>query len=226
MAGSATRRRPRAVPPPTMAEVDAAVESLRARLVTQPMLLLHDAELPSVTTAIAGEPIAGSWWGHRSGKLVFEVLSRIEDEVAWPKLVRGKVTLLHRDGWPLLIAAARDDEPWQLAGLPGEGRRLLEQVRSAGHVRTDRLRESGDGRAIGKGVDQLERRLLVMSEQVHTAAGKHARELSTWERWALRVGLGGAALPTAAAARAQLEAMTSGWVDDPGSLFPWREAAR
>lgn len=214
-----SKRKGPAHPPPTAEAVDAAVTALRELLVRAPVLMLHDAEAPSVTSAIGGAPIAGSWWAHPQGSLIFQVLQRIEDEVAWPRLVRGKVTLVHRALWPALIAVGRSEEPWQLRGLPREARELFEVVKAAGHARTDRLRETGDGASIGRAVDQLERRLLVMSAQVHAASGKHARELSTWMRWQQRVGLAGAPLPSPADARALLEHHVPRAPDD--RPFPW-----
>lgn len=216
---AARKGRPRT--PPHAEAIDAAVDALRATLAAQPLLMLHDALLPSATTAIAGAPIAGSWWGHPAGALIFNVLERIDEEVALPKLVRGKVTLMHRTLWPALIAIGRAEDTWQTRGLPREARELLTRVADAGSARTDRLREAGNGPAIGRAVEQLERRLLVMSAQVHTAEGKHARELSTWQRWQQRVGLAGAALPPLEAARARVEELVAGW--DPGGapLLPW-----
>ena len=215
-----SKRKGPAHPPPTAEAVAAAVASLRELLERTPVLMLHDADAPSVTTVIAGAPIVGSWWSHPQGSLVFQVLQQIEDEVAWPKLVRGKVTLVHRALWPALIAVGRSEEPWQLGGLPREARELFATVKESGHARTDRLRETGDGAAIGRAVDQLERRLLVMSTQVHTTSGRHARELSTWMRWQQRVGLAGASLPSSAEARAILEQEVTVWPDGSATL-PW-----
>jgi hypothetical protein len=211
--------------PPSPAEVDDAVSALRAALDSRPILMLHDAALPSVTTLIAGAPIAGSWWGHPRGALVFEVLTRIEDEVAWPKLVRGKITLVHRSMWPELVAACHAEEAWQLRGLTREARDLLARVKEAGSTRTDRLRETLDGRVVGRAVDQLERRLLVMSEQVHTTSGKHARELSTWERWRHRAGIAASALPDASRARAAIGEAVATFPRGGAPLLPWDDAA-
>lgn len=211
----------RAHPPPGEDDVAAAVEALRAQLVHRPLLLLHDARLPSVTTVVAGAPIAGGWRAHPAGKLIERVLHHVADEVTCPKLVLGEETLVARVLWPELCAIGRADEPWQLHGLPREGRRLLDHVRAAGSVRTDRLRETGDGRTIGRAVDQLERRLLVATEQVHTADGKPARELSTWQRWAHRAGLAGAPLPSADEARARFEELVAAWPDAPARALPW-----
>lgn len=212
--------------PPTSTEIEAAVAALRATLATRPILMLHDASLPSVTTILAGEVIAGSWWGHPRGALIFETMQRIETEVAWPKLVRGQVTLVHRPCWPALVAACRDEEPWQMRGLPRDARELYEQVLGAGSARTDRLRETGDVLIVGRSVDQLEKRLLVMSAQVHTASGKHARELSTWQRWQQRSGLATTTLPSGESARATLESHVADFDRRGAPLMPWMGDAK
>jgi len=207
--------------PPSAAEVEEALARLRAVLETRPILMLHDATLPSVTTVVAEQPIVGSWWGHPRGHLIFEVVSRIEEEVAWPKLVREKVTLVQRELWPALVSTCRGEEPWQLRGLPREARDLLDRITAAGSARTDRLREEMDGRIVGRAVDQLERRLLVMGTQVHTSSGKHARELSTWQRWQTRAGLGGATLPGVDHARAAIASALADFPMDGDALLPW-----
>jgi len=40
-----------------------------------------------------------------------------------------------------------------------------------------------------KPASELEKALLVSSEQVHTAAGSHARRLESWDQWVRRKGL-------------------------------------
>jgi hypothetical protein len=62
----------------------------------------------TLTEAIAGERIRGSWWGHPKGKLIFAVLSEVHEseDVAVCKLVEGKITLIHRRLWPALFALA------------------------------------------------------------------------------------------------------------------------
>lgn len=223
MGGARSRRNRRT--PPSPGEVDDALGRLRGVLASRPVLVLHDAELPSVTAIVAGAPILGSWWGHPKGALIFEVLARIEDEAAWPKLVREQVTLVQRELWPALVSACSGEEPWQLKGLPREGRELLARVQENGSARTDHLRENLDARLVGRAVDQLERRLLVMSTQVHTASGKHARELSTWQRWRQRSGLAAMPLPAPNAARAQIEASVADLDRGGGPLLPWMAAS-
>jgi hypothetical protein len=64
--------------------------------------------VPRLTEAIAGEPIAGSWWGHPKGHEIYAVLGEVfdDDDVLVCRAVGGKVTLVHRRLWPALIRAA------------------------------------------------------------------------------------------------------------------------
>ena len=62
---------------------------------------------------VAGEPITGSWWGHRASHEIFEAINRLADspDVARMRLVNNKVTLVHRRLWPALLRlAARFDD--------------------------------------------------------------------------------------------------------------------
>lgn len=73
--------------------------------------------VPTLTHAIAGETIGGSWWGHPQGKHIFAVLSQVADapEVLVCRLVDGKLTLVHRRLWPALAAASAAFAPARLA---------------------------------------------------------------------------------------------------------------
>jgi hypothetical protein len=71
---------------------------------------------PTLTEAIAGEPVKGSWWGHPKGKHIFAVLESVyaSDEVLVCRLVDAKVTLVHRRLWAALAAAAPAFPPSRL----------------------------------------------------------------------------------------------------------------
>jgi hypothetical protein len=64
--------------------------------------------VPNVAEAIAGKPVAGSWWGHPKGKEIFRALSALGDspDVRCFRLVDGKVTFVHRRVWPALVRLA------------------------------------------------------------------------------------------------------------------------
>jgi hypothetical protein len=61
--------------------------------------------IPNVAEIVAGEPIKGSWWGHPAGHDIFDVLNELaaSPDVVRLRLVRGKVTLVHRRVWPALV---------------------------------------------------------------------------------------------------------------------------
>jgi len=73
--------------------------------------------VPTLTHAIAGEAIRGSWWGHPQGKHIFTVLEEVNDaaDVMMCRLVDDKLTLVHRRLWPALAAAAPAFAPARLA---------------------------------------------------------------------------------------------------------------
>ncbi len=78
-------------------------------------LLLESAQgpIPNVAQLVAGERIAGSWWGHPAAPEIFEVINQLADspDVARMRLVNHKITLVHRRLWPALLrlAAGFDD---------------------------------------------------------------------------------------------------------------------
>ena len=82
---------------------------------------------------------------------------------------------------PIIVAIGRSRAGWQLEGLSPAALDLLEEVDRAPAL-TDRR--------LAKPATELERVLLVSSEQVHTAAGSHARRLESWDQWARRKGFG------------------------------------
>jgi len=79
-----------------------------------------------------------------------------------------------------IVAIGRAREAWQVERLSPGARELLEEVDHA-PVQTNR--------GLAKAASELEKSLLVYSEQVHTEAGSHARLLETWDRWLHRTGV-------------------------------------
>ena len=155
------------------------------------LLLLSDAELPSVAGLVAGEPVRGSWWGHRRAHEIFQVSESLADhaDVTTAKLVANKVTFVHRDLWPALLAVGASKEPWQLKGLSRAEHAFLERLEREGELRTDRIKIAGGGRKAGVQARALEKKLLAHTEQVHTESGAHAKVLESWTHWAKRVGV-------------------------------------
>jgi hypothetical protein len=90
--------------------------------------------LPTLTEAIAGEPIRGSWWGHPQGRRIFAILGRVtdSDDVLVCRLVDGKRTIVHRRLWPALVRMATTFAPERLARVrdvhTSSGRHVSEEI--------------------------------------------------------------------------------------------------
>ena len=157
------------------------MEKVLSLLAERGLLLVQDKQLPNVVSLLTGESVKGSWWSHPRSQLIFDVLSQLagHDDVLFVKLLRGKVTLVHRTLWPALIAAVSRGEPWQLEGLSAAARDLLASVTAA---RNEVL-------AAGAHVKELEQRLLVHAHETHTESGRHAMALESWSAWSKRAGV-------------------------------------
>ena len=191
------------------------------------ILLESDPRLPSVAGLISGEPVKGSWWGHPRGGAIFGVTRELGDhpDALVTKLVSGKVTYVHRRLWPVLFAVGCARERWQIDGLSPAAQRILDAVTRNGELRTDDVPWTGGRKteSPGEAARELERRLLVHSEEVHTSRGAHAKRLETWERWASRIGFAAKGIP-AEQAKETLEEVVAGLnrqFEAKGRL-PWR----
>src|SRR6267142_3049099 len=97
-------------------------------------LLESDPKLPSVCTLITGAPLHGSWWSHPLAQTIFQVNEKLEDhpDVLITKLISGKVTFVHRNLWPEVVAIGTSKEPWQMKGLSASAKTLLKTVEESG----------------------------------------------------------------------------------------------
>ncbi|MFI5314141.1 MAG: hypothetical protein ACHQ6T_00435 [Myxococcota bacterium] len=204
-------------PADTAVVAKRVLEALRERC----WLLQADPDLPSVASLVAGEPIRGSWWSHPRSNLIFWVLEELEEspELLQLKLVKGKVTLVHRALWPPLLAVACSSQPWQSAGLSRAAQSLLGRARRAGTLRLDQLPRWSAASKPGDAARELERRLLVYSREIHTESGRHTRELESWDHLRARLRLP-EDLPDPKDAKAALERVVS------ARLLPWARGAR
>ena len=139
-------------------------------LVKHGLLLLQDKTVLDIVGILAGEKLSTSWWSHASGQAIFACLEQLSDDpnVIASRLVAGKVTYVHKRLWPELLAVARSGEPWQTRGLSKQARQLLDSMKDAGT------------RASGPAARELQDRLLVYAEQVHTEGGRHEIDLRPW----------------------------------------------
>ena len=150
-----------------------------AALTAKGLLLTQDKALPSVIGILTGETLRTSWWVHPKAHLIFSVLSELADhpDVLFTKLLYRKDTLVHRSLWPAVLAVGSARDKWQVQGLSVDAKRLLARAR----------RGDGPVRGVGAPVKELERRLLVTTQEIHTASGRHEMVLESWRAWSRRV---------------------------------------
>ncbi len=209
------------------AAIEKSLQRLRKAIEEYGVLFVHDTASLCATQLVAGEAVKGSWWGQPSGTLIYEVLNRLDNaEVAWPKLLGGKLTLVHRRLWPALIAAARSEAPWQIDGLRKDARALVARLRKGETLRSDELRLPRGSRKPGLIVSELESRLLVYCEQEHTDSGHHARVLLPYALWQRRVRIRDAELPRLDAALDGLAEAAARSLGESAlsKLLPWEKA--
>jgi hypothetical protein len=91
--------------------------------------------VPSITAAVVGGPIRGSWWGHAQGREIFAVTRAIRDcpDVLVCRLVGGKITYVHRRLWPALVRLSPRFQNAHLAQIHEvhtvSGKHLATQIR-------------------------------------------------------------------------------------------------
>ena len=155
-------------------------------------LLLTDPSLPSVSRLVANAPVRGSWWSHESAQQIFTVSEMLEDhpDVLIVKLISEKVTFVHRELWRHIYSIGVAREEWQLKNLSPAAKQLLEALDAEGSLRKT-----------GKAARELELRLLLHANQIHTESGAHAKVIETWDVWAKRARFRARATDPAAARR-------------------------
>jgi hypothetical protein len=142
--------------------------------------MIHDTRYPSVSHAVVGGPVSGSWWGHPEGKRIHAIGEALLDhpDTLSVKLLDGKDTLVHRRLWPAVLGVATSRAPWQVSGIDAAATETLAKVEAAGPLQ-----------GAGPVFATLARRLLVHAGRVHTPSGKHVTELESWSAWARREGV-------------------------------------
>ncbi|MBE9179310.1 hypothetical protein IQ268_12135 [Oculatella sp. LEGE 06141] len=153
-------------------------ESLLVKLVEHGLLLQQDKNLPNIVSFVTGEVVRGSWWSHPDAQTIYECLNTVVEhpDVLVSKLVLGKVTFVHRRLWSSILAMANSHDLWQFENLSEQARNLYGVIEQNGTMLSS-----------GQKVKELEQRLLVHSEQVHTESGRHETQIETWMLWAERV---------------------------------------
>ncbi len=85
--------------------IDSPVEFVRIHGV---VLETAKGPVPTLAHAVANEPIRGSWWSHPKAHAIHAATRQARDsgDVLTCRIVRGKVTLVHRRLWPALVCIA------------------------------------------------------------------------------------------------------------------------
>ncbi len=144
------------------------------------------SSLPSITEAIVGRHIRGSWMGDREVYRIHGITHRLRslDLLAAP-LILGKETLIDPSLAPAIARVASDTNRRReaLRQLSPLARQLLARVETTGRVRMDHwgppTRQARPARLV------LERHLLVTSRDVHTERGYHTNILMPWRASAI-----------------------------------------
>jgi hypothetical protein len=187
------------------------------------ILLEHDAVLPCATALVVGEPVRGSWWAHPKAHEIYDGLQPLHDVATRVKLVVGKATLVHRRLWPALVAVGRSRQAWQLDELSPTAAMVLDSIaRRRRPVWVQEAAPALDSRRRQETVRELERRLLVHTQEMHTETGAHRKTIETWATFRRR-GQVASPLPTATESKRVFEAIVADW-PDPGQrvpILPW-----
>jgi hypothetical protein len=184
------------------------------------LLFLSDPKRPNAIEIVTGQFPRGSWWSHPRAHDIYGILQSVERhrDVLLAKLLSGKVSLIHRELWPALMTIVTAREPWQTQSLPPLAGRWLatfDEAEAAGAA------VPPVSRTVSK---EIEARLLVFAESVHTPAGKHETKLESWRSWAARVGQrwppAGHGAPTIAEAKGAIETAAAR-LGPPLPRLPW-----
>jgi hypothetical protein len=142
-------------------------------------------------------------------------------DVIVAKLLSGKVTFVHRELWNRVYPIGIAREEWQLQNLSPNAHALLKKLDKMGSIQTNTLGKEFAPKP-GQIARELELRLLLHAQQIHTESGAHAKALETWSVWAKRVGFK-ARSKNALAARAFLEKHVAEINDKHGASarLPW-----
>jgi len=190
------------------------------------VLLETDRAFPSITGIVVREPIKGSWWAHPRANEIYLLSQRLigHPDVIFLKLVSGKTTYVHRRLWPELIAIGTAQEPWQLEGLPAPAKSMLNKVDERGILRMDEIKGARSMKEKGADARNLELRLLVFGDNVHTASGAHVKRIETWEHWAWRSGFNIYVLPPPASAKKEFARIVEDLNAEFGAeaTLPWQ----
>ena len=200
-------------------------KSVFSRLRMQGFLLLSDPKLPSVCSLIAGQALKTSWWSHPMAQAIFKVNGKLEDhpDVLVTKLISGKVTFVHRKLWAHILVIGSARESWQMKHLSAEAGKLLKTLDKRGCLRSDKMDwPKSAATKPAAAVSELEKKLLINAEQIHTETGAHAKQLESWAYWAKRREFK-SEVSSVATAKQDIEDRLSEMIEEFGATaqLPW-----
>jgi hypothetical protein len=133
---------------------------------------------PSLVEHIAGEPIAGSWWGHKKGHDIFRALGHVyaSPDVVATKLVAAKLTLIHRRLWAALAALAFAER------IPGERLDRVTQEHTASGRHENRVEPFPAWLPRGLRVPSVEAAIELVGRERVAVLGVQPREPARRER--------------------------------------------
>jgi hypothetical protein len=95
-----------------------------AELIERHGIVLQSARgaVVNLPELVVGSPITGSWWAHPQHDEIFRVLNEAagSDDVVRLRLVKGRLTLVHRRLWPALVRLVERIGPEALASVREE----------------------------------------------------------------------------------------------------------
>ncbi len=137
--------------------------------------------LASLSDAIAGYTIRGSWMADKSVHKIYSILSSLpEEQVFQAKAINGKWAAFDSTLAPAIVRIVLDTErrKREIQQLPVMARNILERVEHESCIRADKL--PWPRTSVRNARTVLERSMLLTSRNVHTSSGKHEAELRTW----------------------------------------------
>lgn len=143
--------------------VRQAVQFVRKKKI---VLVTGKASVPNLAEAIAGRTLRGSWMAHPEVFKIWIILTGLEkSNLLFVPLVQGKRTALHPSLGPAVQRIALHRPPISPAAA-----KLLARVQKTGRVDSPER----------KARLELERALLIWSEEIHTDSGAHAIIARPW----------------------------------------------
>lgn len=169
-----------------------SMDDVLAALEGTGLLVESHRAFPSIVALAVAGPVEGTWWRHPLANDIHNLIEAVEHHprVMTARLIDGRVTFIADTLWPVVHAVGVSREAWQLRGLSDLGSRLFAEVEERGETRTDVLAVAWalPTRPVSEAARELERRLLVRGQSVHTERGAHAKVLKSWPSWAARIG--------------------------------------